>query len=132
MINCPKCKSEPRQIGSTAKPEGVLMRWECQKCKHRYTTVEKTYTAAGQQREENSDAAKAAMEIVAIELGKAKGKHPVFPADPAGGLAIITEEYLELVQAVNDKLSPVQQVMEAAQSAATFIRFIEKRLGQNE
>jgi hypothetical protein len=37
---CPKCKGDPRQIGITARPECVLMRWECNKCRHRYTTVE--------------------------------------------------------------------------------------------
>ena len=43
---CPKCKGEPRQIGSTARPECVLMRWECNKCHHRYTTVEQIADSA--------------------------------------------------------------------------------------
>jgi hypothetical protein len=40
LMNCPRCDGEPRQIGCTARPEYVVMRWECQKCKHHYTTVE--------------------------------------------------------------------------------------------
>jgi hypothetical protein len=37
---CPKCNGEPRQVGCTAKAEYVLMRWECSKCRYRYTTRE--------------------------------------------------------------------------------------------
>lgn len=69
-----------------------------------------------------------ALEIVAVELGKAKGKHPEFPNIPAEGLAIITEEVGELAEAINDKENKIRQVEEAAHVAVTAIRFIEGKL----
>ena len=71
---------------------------------------------------------KTAYEIVAIELGKAKGKHPEFPLAPAEALSIITEELGELAEAINDKENKVRQVEEAAHVAVSAIRFIEERL----
>ena len=70
---------------------------------------------------------KTALEIVAIELGKAKGKHPYFPGG-AEGLSIITEELGELAAALNDGESKERQIEEAAHVAVTAIRFIERNL----
>ena len=68
-----------------------------------------------------------ALEIVALELGKAKGKHPYFP-DGAEGLSIITEELGELAAALNDGESKERIIEEAAHVAVTAIRFIEEEL----
>jgi hypothetical protein len=70
---------------------------------------------------------KTALEIVAIELGKAKGKHPYFPGG-AEGLSIISEELGELAAAINDKESKERLIEEAAHVAATAIRFIEEQI----
>jgi NTP pyrophosphatase (non-canonical NTP hydrolase) len=66
-----------------------------------------------------------ALELVAIELGKAKAKHPEFPDNPAEALSIITEEVGELAEAINDKQSKERMREEAAHVAVTAIRFIE-------
>ena len=39
-MNCPKCNGEPRQIGCTARPGYVVMRWMCDKCKYCYSSIE--------------------------------------------------------------------------------------------
>lgn len=69
-----------------------------------------------------------ALEIVALELGKAKGKHAIFPNGNADGLCIISEELGELAQAINDVETKERQIEEAAHVAVTAIRFIEERL----
>lgn len=69
-----------------------------------------------------------ALEIVAFELGKAKGKHPIFPDGNADGLCIISEELGELAEAINDNETNERLIEEAAHVAATAIRFIERRL----
>lgn len=66
-----------------------------------------------------------ALELVAIELGKAKAKHPEFPDNPAEALCIITEEVGELAEAINDKQGKERMKEEAAHVAVTAIRFIE-------
>ena len=71
---------------------------------------------------------KTAFEIVALELGKAKGKHAIFPDGNADGLCIISEELGELAQAINDMETKDRQIEEAAHVAVTAIRFIEERL----
>lgn len=44
---CPRCNNNnPRLIGSTARPEYTMMRYECEKCKHRYTTIERVADSA--------------------------------------------------------------------------------------
>ena len=68
---------------------------------------------------------KNALEIVAIELGKAKGKHPSFADTPAQGVCIICEELGELAATVNDDESKERQIEEASHVAVTAIRFIE-------
>lgn len=65
-----------------------------------------------------------AFAMVLVELEKAKRKHPEFPEDPAEALAIIAEEMLELVRAVNDRESKERQKEEASHVAVTAIRFI--------
>ena len=76
-----------------------------------------------------------ALEIVALELGKAKGKHPYFPDNTAGAGMIISEEKAELdvafdqfCKAVNDRKAKEHLMEEAAHVAATAIRFIEEEL----
>jgi NTP pyrophosphatase (non-canonical NTP hydrolase) len=71
---------------------------------------------------------KTALEIVALELGKAKGKHAIFPEGNADGLCIITEELGELAAAINDGERKERLIEEAAHVAVTAIRFIEERL----
>ncbi len=71
---------------------------------------------------------KTAIEIVALELGKAKGRHPEFPANQADGLCLIAEELGELAEAINDKENINRQIEEAAHVAVTAIRFIEEML----
>lgn len=68
---------------------------------------------------------KTALEIVAIELGKAKGKHPSFADTPVQGVCIISEELGELAATVNDDESKERLIEEASHVAATAIRFIE-------
>ena len=70
------------------------------------------------------DKEKTALEIVAIELGKAKGKHRVFPSG-VSALSIITEELGELAAALNDGERDERLAEEAAHVAVTAIRFIE-------
>ena len=74
---------------------------------------------------------KTALEIVAIELGKAKGKHPEFPYLYSERLAIIAEELGELAAALNDGEKNERIVEEAAHVAVTAIRFIEGCLNEN-
>ena len=74
---------------------------------------------------------KTALEIVAIELGKAKGKHPEFPYLYSERLAIIAEELGELAAALNDGEKNERIVEEAAHVAVTTIRFIEGCLNEN-
>lgn len=62
---------------------------------------------------------------VSKEFYSALQKHPVFAKDIPQGLNIITEEYLELVRAVNDKEGKERIVEEAAQMGATILRFLE-------
>ena len=69
-----------------------------------------------------------ALEIVALELGKAKGKHPKFAVSPADGVCIINEELGELAAAINDGESRERQIEEAAHVAVTAIRFVEEML----
>lgn len=71
-----------------------------------------------------------AFEIVALELGKAKGKHPAFPEENADGLCIISEELGELAAAINDNERKERLIEEAAHVAVTAIRFIERMLGE--
>ena len=59
------------------------------------------------------------------QLAKAKEKHPEFPANPADGHCIISEEVGELAQAINDKQGIERMREEAAHVAVTAIRFIE-------
>jgi hypothetical protein len=73
-----------------------------------------------------------ALELVAIELGKAKAKHPEFPDNPAEAGIIIAEEKAELdcawdqfCKAVNDRKNKDHLREEAAHVAVTAIRFIE-------
>lgn len=76
----------------------------------------------------NNQYENATLEIVAVELGKAKGKHHCFPENPAEALSIIGEEFGELAAAINDKENKIRQIEEAAHVAVTAIRFIESRL----
>lgn len=71
---------------------------------------------------------KTALEIVAIELGIAKSKHPGFPDQPAEALSIIVEEVGELAEAINDEEISIRQIEEAAHVAVTALRFIEEKI----
>lgn len=80
-------------------------------------------------RKENIDErSMTAFEIVAVELGKAKGKHPKFAETTAHGVCIINEELGELAASINDDESKSRQIEEAAHVAVTAIRFIENML----
>lgn len=121
---CPKCKGRAEKIGMTARPEDLLRRFECNVCHHRYTTIEQYLDKVVF---EKTDTEKTALEVVALELGRAKMKHPEFPRD-ADGLSIIAEELGELAASINDGESKSRQIEEAAHVAVTAIRFIEERL----
>jgi transcriptional regulator NrdR family protein len=123
---CPKCKGRATEVGMTAFPESILRRFECNKCQHRYTTIEQHKDKVVFER--NSDVESAALEIVARELGRAKTKHPEFPQWNSDRLSIIAEELGELAAAINDGESKDRQIEEAAHVAVTAIRFIEERL----
>jgi NTP pyrophosphatase (non-canonical NTP hydrolase) len=71
---------------------------------------------------------KTALEIVALELGKAKSKHPKFPYRYADRLSIVMEEVGELAAAINDEENKKRLIEEAAHVAVTAIRFIESVL----
>ena len=85
------------------------------------------------------DKERTALEIVAIELGKAKGKHPEFPDNPVAAGMIVAEEKAELdcafdkfCNAVNDEKKKLHLVEEAAHVAVAAIRFIEGVLNDAE
>lgn len=123
---CPKCQGRAEKVGMTAFPESILRRFECVACNHRYTTIEQYKDKVVFER--NSDVESAALEIVALELGRAKAKHPEFPQWNSDRLSIIAEELGELAAAINDEENKDRQVEEAAHVAVTAIRFIEERL----
>lgn len=123
---CPKCKGRATEVGMTAFPESILRRFECNKCQHRYTTVEQYKEKVVFNR--HPDAECIAIEIVARELGRAKAKHPEFPQWNSARLSIIAEELGELAAAINDGECKDRQIEEAAHVAVTAIRFIEERL----
>lgn len=68
---------------------------------------------------------------ICFELGKAKAKHPEFPSDPEGGFAIIAEEALELIRAINDKESKARIKEEACHVIVTAYRLIEALEAEN-
>lgn len=123
---CPKCKGRAEMVGMTAFPESILRRFECLVCKHRYTTIEQYKDKVVFER--NSDVENAALEIIVLELGRAKAKHPEFPQWVSDRLSIIAEELGELAAAINDGENKERQIEEAAHVAVTAIRFIEERL----
>lgn len=70
----------------------------------------------------------------AEKLSEATEKHPEFPQSPKEGLAIITEEFYELNEAmlhlcrkVNENYPEEHLIEEAYHVAVTAIRFIEQR-----
>lgn len=63
--------------------------------------------------------------LILQEYDAAQRKHPEFAENIQQGLNIITEEYLELVRAVNDNEGKERIVEEAAQMGATILRFLE-------
>lgn len=67
-------------------------------------------------------------EYLVDALAYAKSKHPEFPDDPEGGFAIIAEEMLELIRAINDEEGNERILDEALHVAVTAIRFVEERL----
>lgn len=68
---------------------------------------------------------KEALMEIAKEFYAAKQKHPEFAKTVAEGLNLITEEYLELTRACNDKESPERIKEEAAHVGVCVLRFLE-------
>ena len=64
-------------------------------------------------------------EEIKQHLEVARSKHPEFPEDKGFGLAAVTEEYLELTQAINDKKSCEERVGEALDTIVTLFRLIK-------
>lgn len=64
-------------------------------------------------------------EEIKQHLEVARRKHPEFPEDKGFGLAAVTEEYLELTQAINDKKSCEERVGEALDTIVTLFRLIK-------
>lgn len=62
--------------------------------------------------------------LLLIELEKAEQKHPEFPDGFSEASAIVTEEYLELIRAINDQESVDRVVEEASHVAVTALRLI--------
>ena len=135
-IKCPKCGSANIRLAPTL-PHALSQCFECgniwrqvykprkkanaENCKNLQKSVKSEITPE-----------KTALEIVAIELGKAKGKHSEFPNFPVGAGMIIAEEKAELdcafdqfCKAVNDQKAKEHLIEESAHVAATAIRFIE-------
>lgn len=81
---------------------------------------------------QSCDHEKTALEIVALELGWAKQKHPEFPHVETDGVSIILEELGELAMAINDSSDSFHKIVEAAHVAVTAIRFIEEQLKRSE
>ena len=135
---CPECENKASVIDCKRRGKKALYRrYECKGCKKRFSTLETYFVARETKNNQDETKAKnnAALEIVAIELGKAKSKHPVFPENAEGGGMIIAEEYAELTEAVraffqgiNDRRTKYNLIEEAAHVAVTAIRFIEKML----
>jgi hypothetical protein len=68
-----------------------------------------------------------------VKLLQAKTKHPTFPGNPKDGISIISEEFLELNEAllnlnrgVNDEKAKEQLIEEAYHVAVTALRFIQQ------
>lgn len=123
---CPKCNGRAEKVGMTAFPESILRRFECVACKHRYTTIEQYKDKVVFNR--FPDAECTALEIVALELGRAKAKHPDFTKFTHSRLCLIAEELGELAAAINDGECKERKIEEAAHVAVTAIRFIEEIL----
>lgn len=68
----------------------------------------------------------AAKMVIESELRKAELKHPEFPNTVEGMAAIIAEEFLELMRAVNDREENRRLIEEASHVAVTSIRMLEK------
>lgn len=65
------------------------------------------------------------IEEVRCELRKAQQKHPKFAASLQHGANLITEEYLELIRAINDE-EPIERIKEeAAHLCVCGLRFLE-------
>lgn len=62
---------------------------------------------------------------ISKEFYEAQQKHPEFANDVHEGLNLITEEYLELVRAINDQEGIPRIREEAAQMGVTILRFLE-------
>lgn len=128
---CPECENKAIVIDCKRRGKKALYRrYECKGCKKRFSTME-TYFVARETKNvqyETKEKSNAALEIVAIELGKAKAKHPEFPQWNSERLSIISEELGELAAAINDGECKDRQIEEAAHIAVTAIRFIEERL----
>lgn len=126
---CPECGGcwGDVIITATIKPNGRREKFfQCLQCNKIISAdrvtgdTDETFT--------ETDYAKTALEIVAVELGKAKGKHPEFPVISHDAISVIMEELGELAMAANDCETNSRLIEEAAHVAVTAIRFIEERL----
>lgn len=123
---CPECENKTVIVDCKRRGKKALYRrYECKGCKKRFSTME-TYFVKRERETENKN--NTALEIVALELGKAKAKHPDFPYLYAERLSVIMEELGELAAAINDEEKKERIVEEAAHVAVTAIRFIENCL----
>lgn len=123
---CPECENKTVVVDCKRRGKKALYRrYECKGCNKRFSTME-TYFVKRERETENKN--NTALEIVALELGKAKAKHPDFPYLYADRLSIIMEELGELAAAINDEEKKERIVEEAAHVAVTAIRFIENVL----
>lgn len=123
---CPECENKTVIVDCKRRGKKALYRrYECKGCKKRFSTME-TYFVKRERETENKN--NTALEIVALELGKAKAKHPDFPYLYSERLSIMMEELGELAAAINDEEKKERIVEEAAHVAVTAIRFIENVL----
>ena len=73
---------------------------------------------------ENEDKLKELYAELTEHMKHATGKHPEFPNNKGFGLAAVTEEYLELAMAINDKEDTERVVSEAKDTIITLMRLI--------
>lgn len=133
---CPECGCRTMVVDYKRRgTKALYRRYECKNCKKRFSTLENYFVAPEKKVSKSKDKAITALEIVALELGKAKSKHPDFPESAEGGGMIIAEEYAELTEAarkffqgINDQRTKYNLIEEAAHVAVTAIRFIENML----
>ena len=123
---CPECENKTFVIDCKRRGKKALYRrYECKGCKKRFSTLETYFVARETKNNQDETKAKnnAALEIVAIELGKAKSKHPVFPENAEGGGMIIAEEYIILLPLLISRRPPFISICNQVKLIVMFLLY---------